>query len=131
MDFDLPTCLEMLCQESSTEQCMVNFNCSASLNTMEDQKKIALYRVFQELITNAIRHGHPSEINVQMHTTETAVILSCEDDGTGFDRSAKHFGRGLVNVADRIEVLHGVLEIDSRQGEGTFVSIVIPLLKDA
>lgn len=87
--------------------------------------EIVLYRIVQELVNNAIRHGRASEIYIQLVRTDNAVNLTVEDNGAGFDTSASNQvkGMGLRNVMMRVDYLNGTLDIQSQQQMGTTVTI--------
>ena len=90
-----------------------------------------LYRIAQEALTNALRHGTPSRIRVRVARRGEAIVLSVADDGSGFDPSVVpgpgHRGLGLAGVRERVDLLGGSLSIQSRPGKGTTVSITVPL----
>ncbi len=84
-----------------------------------------IYRIVQELINNAIKHADADQILVQLTKTTDKVLLTVEDDGTGFNtgllQSAK--GIGIRNIQQRIGYLKGKLEISAKPGEGTSINI--------
>jgi signal transduction histidine kinase len=59
--------------------------------------------------------------------SEEALRLDVADNGSGFDLDDLHEGMGLVNVRDRVEALGGVVSVSSDPGQGTIVSVEIPL----
>jgi signal transduction histidine kinase len=88
----------------------------------------ALLRIGQESLTNAARHAAPRRIEVRLRFGEGWVTLVVKDDGGGFDvadRVGK--GYGLTGMRERVEALGGSLSIDSRAGEGTEVSVTLPI----
>lgn len=95
-------------------------------NELEQEKELILYRIMQELVTNAIRHAKARTIFVQLLKTEDKVTLTVEDDGKGFDKSilAKNrTGNGLTNILSRIEYIQGELDVHSEIGNGTTFTI--------
>lgn len=90
-----------------------------------------LYRVIQELVANVVRHSRADDVLLQLvhHGPELTVLL--EDNGVGFDvkraLDSPESGIGLRNLYSRIEYLGGQLEIDSRPGRGTIVTIEVPI----
>jgi signal transduction histidine kinase/ligand-binding sensor domain-containing protein len=108
----------------------VNFD-YATTNVKFDQKiELMLFRVFQELLNNALRHAKAREITIQLIEHERDLMLMVEDDGVGFSlnrASNKKFSGGLKNIQSRIELIKGELKIDSGQESGTTVTVVIPL----
>lgn len=88
----------------------------------------ALLRIGQESLTNAARHAAPRRIEVRLRFGDGWVTLVVKDDGRGFDvadRVGK--GYGLTGMRERVEALGGSLSIDSRAGEGTEVSVTLPI----
>ena len=88
--------------------------------------EIAAYRIVQEALTNAVKHGHARRIAVEVQEDEAAIELSVRDDGEGFDPGAKAGGFGLPGMQERVELLEGSLSIDSAPGRGTVVRATLP-----
>ena len=91
--------------------------------------KILLYNTIQELLTNAIKHGKASKINIQILLYEDGLNVLVEDNGRGFDYSEKTLenGMGLFNIKNKIEQMNGTFDVDSKLGHGTTININIPL----
>ncbi len=87
---------------------------------------LALFRMAQELITNAVRHSSATSVFVQIIDHGRSILLMVEDDGKGFDPSEENVGLGLRNIRSRAELLDGTVEIDSSPGNGTVTTIEIP-----
>jgi len=88
----------------------------------------ALYRVCQEALNNVVRHAEARRVTVRLVSTPEAVDLLVEDDGRGFDPSRMPEGRhGIVGMKERVEMLGGVLHVDSRPDGGTRVQATVPL----
>ena len=90
----------------------------------------ALYRVVQEAVTNATRHGRPQLVQVSITQAIDAVTCSVRDDGAGFDPETiqgTNRGLGLVSMRERISALRGNLQLHSSPGSGTELVIQIPL----
>lgn len=88
--------------------------------------QLALYRMAQEGVNNALKHADPSEIRMSVTQFENRVSLFIMDDGHGFDPSAPHSGNGLRNMQVRVEMFRGALDIYSGDN-GTAIEIDIPL----
>jgi len=89
----------------------------------------ASFRIAQEAMTNAVRHGGAHSIVIRHLTSEESLTVSVEDDGKGFvypPSSSKGFssGLGLLGMRERAEDNGGVLTIDSQPGQGTKVCVV-------
>lgn len=89
-----------------------------------------LYRIAQECLTNVRRHAKASRVELELTCDGSAVTLSVQDAGVGFDLErirSRHLGLGLINMRERVRSVHGKFEIVSQPGHGTQVSVVIPL----
>jgi signal transduction histidine kinase len=86
----------------------------------------ALYRIAQEALTNATKHGSAKRIVVEIQEDATSVHLSVRDDGRGFDPEAKSEGFGLLGMRERAQLLDGDLAVDSTPGAGTHLSVRFP-----
>ncbi len=86
-----------------------------------------VWRVAQEAVRNAARHGDPSHLRVSLRGTRKGVALVVEDDGNGFDPQAQglreHFG--LRGMRDLIREAGGTLEVRAAPGEGTRVRLEV------
>ena len=87
----------------------------------------AVYRIVQEALTNATKHGGASVAQVRVLEADGHVAVTVQDDGTGFETSAATGGFGLVGMRERVELLGGTLRIDSAPGAGTMVSATLPV----
>ena len=81
----------------------------------------------QEALNNVVKHADAEHASVAVRTDDGTVAIEVRDDGAGFDPSAPGAGRGLLGMRERVEMLGGTIEIDSRPGEGTTVSSSLPL----
>lgn len=88
----------------------------------------ALYRMAQELLTNAARHAGAAHVRVSLTTSGERVILAVRDDGRGLTPAdvARSVAWGLKGIRERAELLGGTMTIDSRAGAGTTVTVVLP-----
>lgn len=115
--------------EQMTEGCQIqiDFAVRGTVIVLPLFVEDALYRVAQEAIANALRHGHPNNLYITLEYSARAVTLTVSDDGIGFDpASLSNNGFGLSGMKQRIRALHGTLTVVSRPGEGTQVSATIP-----
>jgi signal transduction histidine kinase len=87
----------------------------------------ALLRITQEACTNAVRHGNARRLAVSMTTSNGHVELAIRDTGTGFDPAAPHSGSGLTHIRDRVAELGGTVDIDSAPGNGTALTVRVPV----
>jgi signal transduction histidine kinase len=86
----------------------------------------ALYRIVQEALTNAARHGKAKRAVVEVHEDARTVHVSVRDDGCGFDPDAETDGFGILGMRERVELLGGELQIDSAPARGATVRARLP-----
>jgi signal transduction histidine kinase len=86
----------------------------------------AAYRIAQEALHNALRHGAPTRVSVDVRTVDGSLMLEVADDGRGFDPSAPSRHLGLASMRERARAVGGRLEVRSRPGGGTTVRLEVP-----
>ena len=86
----------------------------------------ALYRIVQEALTNAMKHGHASRAVVEIEEQGDVVELLVRDDGRGFDPSASSDGFGLAGMRERAMLAGGELQVHAAVGEGTTIAARLP-----
>ena len=121
----LETALKDLCESVMTDQVRVDFQSFGIEKTIPQPTQVTIYRIVQELLTNAIRHGHASSILLQCSQNEGVFFVTLEDNGKGFDphKAAHAKGIGLSNVKSRVDYLNGKMDIASAVNEGTTINI--------
>jgi two-component system sensor histidine kinase UhpB len=94
---------------------------------------LCLYRVTQEALRNVARHACADRVEVILIRGPAGLELTIEDDGQGFDAGAvrRRGGLGLISMDERLRLVRGSVEIDSRPGGGTRVRVRAPLGGDA
>lgn len=90
-------------------------------------KKIAIYRVIQELLVNMKKHSQSNLVLISFKTQENNLLLNYYDNGKGIDFKQTKKKSGLYNIENRIEAINGTITFDSNQNKGVKTSIVIPL----
>ncbi len=97
------------------------------VNQRLDQKsELHVYRIIQELVSNALKHSGATEIIVQVTQHQKEMTVTVEDNGTGFETTKAPEGMGLRNVMNRVGLLNANINIDTGRGKGTLVTIDIP-----
>jgi len=91
--------------------------------------EVALFRIVQEALANAARHSHARRVEVSLARREGALEVCVADDGEGFDAEARtHPGSfGLMGMTERARLAGGSLEVDSTPGQGTRITVRLPL----
>jgi signal transduction histidine kinase len=87
--------------------------------------EVAAYYVTSEALANAAKHAQASRIDISLARRDGALQLSIRDNGIG-GADPVH-GSGLVGLGDRVEALGGSIRVQSRPGEGTQISVALPL----
>ena len=88
---------------------------------------VDLLRVLREILTNARRHSGASNVDVRLRAEGNTVVAEVTDDGRGFDPTVAQGGVGFVGMRERVEELGGEIEVSSRSGEGTEVTVRVPM----
>jgi two-component system sensor histidine kinase UhpB len=83
------------------------------------------FRIVQESVSNAVRHGHPGAINIQLQAAHGDIELTITDDGAGFAASRSQNGMGLKGMAERVRALNGEFMVES-PGRGVRVRALLP-----
>jgi signal transduction histidine kinase len=95
------------------------------------ERTLSLLRIFQEAVSNAVRHGDATEVRGYMHKEDDNLFFEIEDNGRGFDSSVDHEvlrlegHRGLANMTERMSLMGGTFEVYSTVGEGTRILCVL------
>ena len=138
-DYGLVKALIFLCQTiNGTQRIQINLQVYGLENKLDEQHKIGLYRIAQELVNNALKHSQAKGIDMQLIEHSDSIVLAVEDDGVGFaieidsvgfaptPNSGSRNGFGLKNIEARVKLLSGTLEIDTRPEKGTLITVEIP-----
>lgn len=131
LKYGLDTALKEFCNEiNRSGAAKVNYQSLETDNTAINQTvSVTIYRIAQELVNNAIKHGKANEILVQLHLhrQEQLLALTVEDDGTGFDVNSLNESKGIgwKNIQSRVSFIKGRLDVQSVPGSGTSVMIEI------
>ncbi|MCB2129966.1 MAG: cache domain-containing protein [Rhodobacteraceae bacterium] len=101
-------------------------------NRLGKDAKIALYRIAQEALTNIEKHSGATRIGLSVRGYSSGVVMRIEDNGCGMPKSGKSSngpdsGLGLRNMAERMDLLGGSLNIRSVRGGGTVIEAHLPL----
>jgi signal transduction histidine kinase len=92
-----------------------------------EELETAIYRIVQEALTNAAKHGAARRAYVEVVDERDSVRVVVRDDGCGFDTTSRSAGFGLVGMHERAELLGGTLTVESAKGKGTSVCCELPV----
>jgi len=103
-----------------------SFESEGTCEPLNMQPRLMISRIFQECISNILKHADAKHIFVKLLTEEGSCTLSVRDDGVGFETTTAQQGSGLINMYDRVKLIGGDIEITSTLGLGTEVKLRIP-----
>jgi len=99
-----------------------------NLPRLSDAKAVGLFRILQEALTNVMRHAQAHTVELTLTLEAHELCMSISDDGLGFDTaSARPTSFGLVGMRERVLIMGGSLSLHSERGEGTTLSVRVPL----
>jgi signal transduction histidine kinase len=100
---------------------------------LSSAQSTALFRIFQEILTNITRHAQARHVHAELTATSKDVILQVVDDGRGIQRAEVSGTRslGLLGMRERAELLGGAFDIRAAQSKGTLVTVSIPFTQHA
>jgi two-component system NarL family sensor kinase len=127
-DLGLGPALKSMAEEFGTRTGItVNYETNPFRNRLDQDSKIALFRIAQEALTNVERHSGATVVNMLVRGTKTGAILRVQDNGRGMPQAiGDQHGLGLRNMAERMERLHGTLRILSTK-TGMMIEAQVPL----
>lgn len=91
---------------------------------------LQLYRIIQEMLTNAVKYVKNGEIILHLLVEENRILFSYADSGPGFDPKLQGDGMGLMNIYERVKLLRGEVILHSATGRGTSWEVSCPNLKN-
>lgn len=94
-----------------------------------DELEVGVYRIVQEALSNAVKHGEAAHARVRVRAHDDRVSVLVSDDGRGFHPSAPTAGFGLMGMRERSDLLGGRLSVDSTPAGGTAVSATFPMAR--
>jgi PAS domain S-box-containing protein len=127
--FGLVEAVKELCSQTTIPQ-KLSFRLAGG-NTfprLDTSLEIAVFRIVQEFISNAIKHGKASKIDILFSHNARQARMILKDNGTGFDISkVRAGGMGLKNIQSRVKAHNGNVQISSKPGKGTKYELTLPV----
>lgn len=102
-------------------------------NLLPDPIALVLYRIYQQALTNIVRHAEASEVSVRLMIDPQQVCFEIQDNGKGLSKPldwvkyAREGHLGIVGMKERAEAIGGAFQLISEPGEGTMVQVIVPL----
>jgi signal transduction histidine kinase len=109
-------------------QCNVSINKSDVI--IKDEISIAVFRIFQETLTNVARHSGATKVDIKLNFhDDNKLIMEIADNGVGIDEEQINSPKslGLFGMRERVNILNGEMEIIGEHGKGTKVRVLIPV----
>ena len=105
---------KMINETMQVSDVKINYDCQVEVLKFNQDEEDMIYRVVQESITNAIRHGKAKQIDVNLWKEDKWLNLEIKDNGIGCEEI--HTGFGLIHIEERIKMLKGTVEYDGSNG---------------
>jgi two-component system NarL family sensor kinase len=112
----------------------VEFAVAGEEHQLEDQRSIFLYRMFQEMLNNILKHSKATRVNIAVnYSIDNKFVLQVEDNGVGFDVEKKRnhatssSGIGLKSMTNRASLIGAQISVQSQPGKGTSIQVEVPL----
>jgi PAS domain S-box-containing protein len=129
-DLGLPAALESQAQDFESR---TGIRCTVALPqelfTLDADTSTAIFRIFQESLTNVARHAQATRVEARLEQDDNRILFQVFDNGRGFDPEEAKTRRslGLVGMQERALLLNGNLKIEGLPGAGTTMTLTIPL----
>ncbi len=115
----------------------VGFSVTGDEYRLEDQRSIFLYRMFQEMLNNILKHSQATRVNIAVnYSIDNKFVLRVEDNGVGFDvdkkrtQASSSSGIGLKSMTNRASLIGAQITVQSQLGKGTSIRVELPLEKE-
>jgi signal transduction histidine kinase len=127
----LQVALKALCRNATRQHHIdVELQCG-NVSAISQEADLCLFRVAQEALNNAVKHGKAKRVEILLHMGDQAVCMKVRDTGAGFDPGVTSDGLGLVSMQERLRFLGGKVQVKSKTGVGTEVIAELPLRRSA
>jgi signal transduction histidine kinase len=129
-DLGLVRAMESECTSfSKRRDITIHFEAIDIPETVPKDIALCLYRVLQEGLRNIAKHADVKKASVTLQYDDTNIMLSIQDEGTGFvvAGSRDKHGLGIASMRERVQFVKGEFTVTSEPGEGTIIRAIIPL----
>lgn len=125
-DFDLKEAVNSLAKQIRQAQTL-EVNVEIEADNISSPIAYQLFRIIQECLTNVMKHAEASQVTVALKHDGKKVELNVSDNGKGLSTQGKSQGFGIRGMQERVESMHGTVEIQSQAGKGTSLQVIIPI----
>src|SRR5260370_42550730 len=108
---------------------VVHYDATSADVHLNQEQSTAAFRIFQESLTNILRHAQAARVDVTIADEGGAFVLTIKDDGRGIKEEEKsaQSSIGLLGMLERAHLLGGIIDITGVDGEGTTVTLRLPI----
>jgi signal transduction histidine kinase len=135
-DLGLAAALQWYAQEFEKRHAIdTHFVAPGGRSRLPPEYETVLFRITQETLNNVAKHAGASQVTITLDVSPAQACLDIEDNGRGFDveqtlRTRRRAGWGLLGIQERVLLLGGRYEIDSKPGQGTHMRVTVPLARE-
>jgi signal transduction histidine kinase len=128
-DFGLAAAIEWHAEEFQEH---TEIECEVSVTpqdiSLSGESSVTIFRIFQEALTNVIRHAQATKVTATLEATNGQIVLTIRDNGKGIDKdeASKAGAFGLMGIRERARSLGGTMEVAGIRGSGTTLTVTIP-----
>lgn len=124
----LATALHSLIEEfGEREEMIITFSAGNVPENLPLEIATAFYRIVQEALRNVAKHAGKTHVKVTLARNASAIVLQVQDFGKGFNPEQQPAGLGLISMRERARLIGAAIRISSRIGEGTSLTLEVPL----
>lgn len=105
----------------------IHLICDPHTIAIEANSTIFIYRMYQEIMNNILTHSQANTATIHLQQTDQLFLLTVADNGIGFQPESQNHGNGLTNLKERSKLIGARLNLESHPGQGTKISIALPL----
>src|SRR5699024_9530351 len=131
---NINTSIQWVAEKMKQHNLDVTFDaCESPPEPVNENIQITLVQCMEELLFNVVKHADTDQARIQLSCLDQQIKMMVEDEGKGFDSDKKELkmtadgGFGLFNIRERVEILGGRMDIQSKPGKGTKISLMVPL----
>lgn len=129
-DLGLPAAIQWQAEQFQARTGIV-CSCDCELEKVEliDEHSTAIFRIFQEALTNVLRHAKATRVDISIRKDDNYLLLSISDNGRGITESekSKEQSLGILGMRERVHLIGGELEVTGVEGKGTEVTVRMPV----
>lgn len=123
----IPTIRKYIANLADFHKFEIDFVVVGEEKRIDHKYEVALFRLMQESVQNAVKHAEANLIQIKLQIQRENIIMIIKDNGKGFDVSRKKENTfGLIGMKERVDMLGGEIDINSKRNEGTAVIIRVP-----